>query len=265
MKGLIRSISVAIVLAWAGAAQAIPVPCIVCGSTVIIGVGPNSGTVSYAVISGADFLIQTFPFFGAVPSGTLDALGSAVLPTDFVYMYQNVNTGLSLIFSHEVSIDGAAASLTAGGRIESTLFVDPFAVATVTLSPIPSTPPGIPGLPVGLPVVDFVTFLNPGPCLGSGALPGNQCSDGTTNLLPTSVEMISFDETPAAPLLDPGWTSSIMWFASPLAPVFLPATEFFADGTSASGPVATVPEPSTAALLGLGLLGLASVRQRRRA
>lgn len=257
MKKLhVRWLLAAAVLAFglADRAQALPVPCVVCGSTPIVTGGGATGTLSFAVISGVDFLVQGFPFLGAVPPGTLDLLGSGVLPTDFVYMYQLVNTGPALISSYEITLGGAAATLTAGGRLESTIFIDPVG-GLVSAGPTGTTL----GLS-GLSPIDWSTFL-PGPCLGSA--PDRQCSDGSTNLLANSVEMIGFGETPSAPLLDPTWTSSIMWFASPLAPTFQPATVFDTVAGSGVGSVASIPEPSTGLLLGLGLAGIVSVRRRR--
>lgn len=256
-KRHVRMLLAAAVLAFglADRAQAIPVPCIVCGSTPIATGGGAVGTLSFAVISGVDFLPQGFPFAGLVPPGTLDLLGSGVLATDFVYMYQLVNTGpAALISSYEVTLGGAAGTLTAGGRLESTIFVDPVG-GLVSAGPTGMTL----GLS-GLSPIDWSIF-SPGPCLGSA--PDRQCSDGSTNLLANSVEMIGFGETPSAPLLDPTWTSSIMWFASALAPTFQPATVFDAGGFSGVGSVASIPEPSTGLLLGLGLAGIASARRRR--
>jgi hypothetical protein len=250
-----------VLLACANVAQAVPVPCIVCGSTPIVGVAANAGTVSFAVISAADFVIQGFPFVGAVPGGTLDLLGSVPGPTDFVYMYQTVNTGgvpgtpLGSIASFEVDIGSTGPTFTAGGRVESTIFIDPV-IGLVSLGPIGATP----ALTPGSPVVDFSIFM-PGPCAGSAG--DRQCSDSTTDLLPTAVKSSSYGEAPSAPLLDPTWTSSIMWFATPLPPGLRLATIFFADGTSASGLVAApIPEPGTLLLLGSALAGLAYWRKR---
>jgi len=257
MKKLhVRWLLAAAVLAFglADRAQAVPVPCIVCGSTPIVTGGGAVGTLSFAVISGVDFLPQGFPFLGAVPPGTLDALGAGVLATDFVYMYQLVNTGPALISSYEITLGGAAATLTAGGRLESTIFIDPVG-GLVSAGPTGMTL----GLS-GLSPIDWSTFA-PGPCLGSA--PDRQCSDGSTDLLANSVEMFGFGEAPSAPLLDPTWTSSVMWFASALAPTFQPATVFDTVGFSGVGSVASIPEPSTGLLLGLGLAGIASVRRRR--
>lgn len=257
MKKLhVRWLLAAAVLAFglADRAQAFPVPCIVCGSTPIVTGGGATGTLSFAVISGPDFLLQGFPFLGAVPPGTLDLLGSGVLATDFVYMYQLVNTGPALISSYEITLGGAAGTLTAGGRLESTIFIDPVGGL------VSAGPTGMTSGLSGLSPIDWSTFV-PGPCLGSA--PDRQCSDGSTDLLANSVEMFGFGEAPSAPLLDPTWTSSVMWFASALAPTFQPATVFDTVASSGVGSVASIPEPSTGLLLGLGLVGVAAVRRRR--
>lgn len=239
-------------------AQAIPIVPIITGSTVIPTGGGGSATISYAVVSGADFLIQGFPLAGAVPGGTLDALGGAgVSPTDFVYMYQTVNTGFIPITSYDVFIGGAGATFTGGGRLESTLFVDP-ATGLVSAGPLGA----ITGLAPGLPVLDWSVFA-PTPCLGSGGT--RNCSDGTTDLNPTTVSMYGFDETPSAVDIDPFWSSSIMWFSTPLAPVFTTATEYFAGLPAGSGIVAgpaAIPIPAAAWLFG-GALGLLGVVRRR--
>ncbi len=232
-------------------AQAFPVVPFVTGSTVISSGGPDSATISYAVISGTDFSAQFFPFGGLVPPGTLDALGAGgVSATDFVYMYQTVNTGAVLIPFFDVFLGGAVGTLTGGGRLESTIFVDP-GVGKVSLG----LAGAISGLPVGLPLIDWSVFI-PGPCLGS--VGDNRCSDGSTDLLAASVAMFGFAETPSLIDIDPGWTSSIMWFSTPLAPSMTTATVGFFGLPSGTGMVAgPVPVPAAVWLFGsaLGLLG----------
>jgi hypothetical protein len=239
-------------------AQAFPVVPIVAGSTVISPGGPlTTAFVSYAVVSGTDFLAQGFPFAGGVPGGTLDALGSAgVSPTDYVYMYQTVNAGVVPISAYDVFLGGATATLTGGGRLESTLFVD-VGIGLVSAGPLGSTL----GLSGG-PLIDWSTFI-PTPCLGSGG--GNQCSDGTTDLLPGSVIMYGFTETPSGIDIDSMWSSSIMWFSTPLAPSMTTATAFFAGFPAGSGLVAgpgVVPVPAAVWLFG-SALGVIGVMRRR--
>lgn len=239
-------------------AQAFPVVPIVTGSTVIVSAPPAVATISYAVISGTDFLAQGFPLVGAVAGGTLDLLGGGgVAATDFVYMYQTVNTGFDPIVAYDVFLGGATATLTGGGRLESTIFVDP-GTGKVSLGPLGV----IAGLSAGLPLLDWATF-SPTPCLGSGG--GNNCSDGTTDLLPASVTMYGFTESPSGIFIDPGWTSSIMWFSTPLAPSLTTATESFVSFAPAMGLVAgpsVVPIPAAVWLFG-SALGVMSVMRRK--
>ena len=73
--------------------------------------------------------------------------------------------------------------------------------------------------------------------------------------------MYGFTETPSGVDIDPGWTSSIMWFSTPLAPAMTPATAYFPGGPAGSGLVAgpgVVPVPAAVWLFGsaLGLMGV---------
>ena len=73
--------------------------------------------------------------------------------------------------------------------------------------------------------------------------------------------MYGFDETPSTIDIDPGWTSSIMWFSTPLAPSLTLATEYFGGPPSGAGLVAgpgAVPIPPAVWLFGsaLGLMGV---------
>jgi hypothetical protein len=242
-------------------AQAFPVVPIVTGSTVIVSAPPAVATISYAVISGTDFLAQGFPLAGGVAGGTLDVLGGGgVAATDFVYMYQTVNTGIDPIVAYDVFLGAATGTLTGGGRLESTIFVEP-GVGKVSLGPLGSTS----GLSAGLPLLDWATFA-PTPCLGSGG--GNECSDGTTDLLPASVTMYGFGETPSTVFIDPGWTSSIMWFSTPLAPTLTTATQTFLSFIPGAGLVAgvgVVPIPAAVWLFGSALAGLGWIGRKQAA
>jgi len=263
-------------------AEAGPVPCIICGSTPVAASGIE-GVVSFAVISGASFAAEVpahaIGFFGLVPPGTL---GPPVLPapTDFVYLYQLVNSGASpdLIMSWAISgglVGSASGAITAGTRLESTLFVDPNVGPPALITAGPVAAPTALGLSAG-PLVDFENGLGDpipgptppwGPCLTSGPS-GVNCSDGEADLLLASVLVHGWGETPSLPLLDPLWSGSIIWFASPFAPGVGTTTITDASGlvASASVPVPTAtPGPATVALLGLGLAGLAFARRRKMA
>jgi hypothetical protein len=281
LSSKVRTLSIvvtlfAFVLIWQPRAEAVPVPCIVCGS-VALGAPGVDGTVSFAVISGASFAAEvaghSIGFFGLVPSGTL---GPAVLPAaiDFVYLYQLVNSGPTADFISSWTISGggvgaASGAITAGTRLESTLFVDPNVAPDALITAGPVVAATALGLSAG-PLVDFENGLgdpNPspappwGPCLGSG-LSGVQCSDGKADLLPTSVLVTAWLETPAGGLIDPLWSGSVIWFSSPIGPI-TGSTAITAGALVAIGSVPVpggIPEPATLTLLGLGLaiLGFAS-------
>ena len=258
-------------LAFHEPAEAIPVACITCGSTALVGPGIE-GTVSYAVLSGVDFnnevLGHSSGFFGLVPSGTL---GPAVnpLPTDFVYLYELVNDGPSADFISSWTLSGGLvgpAAITSGTRLESTLFVDPSIPGLVSAGPAGATT----GLGAGG-TVDFENGLGDpqpvpvipwGACLGSGPA-GVQCSDGQADLFAASVVVSNWQETPTAIDLDPQWSGTVVWFASPFGPGTGNAS--ITDGiASASGSIPVpVPEPSTALLVALGLGAMARARRGR--
>ncbi len=255
---------------WDSRAQAVPISCITCGNTTIAGPSVD-GTLSFAVISGTDFLSEVafhgIGFFGAVPGGSLDAIANNTAATDFVYLYQLVNDGQdpTPITSYQVSLGIPSGLITGGGRLESTLFLDPvLGFVSAGLSG------GTTALTAG-PTVDFLNGLGDpvgpafGPCQGSGPA-GFNCSDATANLLPGAIEAINFAEAPAAPLLDPLWSSSIMWYSSSVGPTTGVAT-IFGGGTSATGAVPTtaaVPEPAAISLFSTGLLLFGLIAWRRR-
>jgi hypothetical protein len=268
------------ILAWQPRAEATAIACIQCGSTALVGAAVD-GTVSYAVVSGANFnaelVTHGIGFFGAVPQGTL---GPAVnpAPTDFVYMYQLVNDlqDPSGIAFWSISGGGiGAGAISAGTRLESTLFVDP-ALGLVSGGPAGATT----GLSAG-PTVDLQNGLGAplptdpifpwGACLGSG-LAGVWCSDGQADLLAASVQVSNWQETPSGiqgtpggvlNWIDPSWSGSIIWIASPFAPVTGMTSITNGAGFTAGGnlPVPGVPEPGLPALLALG--GLVLLRRRR--
>lgn len=252
--------------AWEDRAEAVPVACIACGSTAIA--GPNvDGTISFAVISGANFLSEIafhgIGFAGAVPGGSLDAVPNVTAPTDFVYLYQTVNDGQNAtnISSYQVALGIPPALLTGGGRLESTLFVD-----TVVGGPVSPGPIGVTTSLSAGPTVDFLNGLGAGgfgACLGSGATAA--CSDATANLLPGAIQATNFAEAPSNPLLDPMWTSSIMWYSTPVGPRSGLAS-IFGGGTVGTGavPIAALFEPDTINLFGAGLLALGLMAWRRR-
>ncbi|MBT5456424.1 MAG: PEP-CTERM sorting domain-containing protein [Rhodospirillaceae bacterium] len=268
MKKLLISLALLSALfVWDNRAHAVPINCIICGNTPLIAPGVD-GTISFAVISGTDFnnelAAHGIGFFGAVPGGTLDAVPDVTAATDFVYLYQLVNDGQdpTPVSSYEVSLGIPQALLTGGGRLESTLFVDPV-LGTVSAGPAGGTTALSPG-----PTVDFLNGLGLGgfgPCQSSGP-PGFNCSDATANLFAGKIQATNFAEAPAAPDLDPFWTSSIMWYSTPVGPGTGIASVFGVTGASASGAVPTaVPEPGPFTLLGIGFVGLGLMRRRRKA
>jgi len=294
VRSPLRPISIVVVLfvsvlVWQPSVEAVPVPCILCGSTALAAPGVD-GTVSFAVITGAAFLAElgahAIGFVGAVPSGTL---GPPVPPaaTDFVYLYQLVNSGLpgvpnvDFISGWTISGGGIGAgtgAISAGTRLESTLFVDPNLLVPTLISAGPVVAPTAVGLSAG-PLVDFENGLglalpgDPvppwGPCLGSGAA-GVNCSDGIADLLATSISVYGWTETPpdlpVDGLMDPFWSGSVIWIASPNAPVT--GTTTITAGLAVAGgpvPVPAIPEPATVILLSLGLAGLGFAHRRRSA
>lgn len=73
--------------------------------------------------------------------------------------------------------------------------------------------------------------------------------------------MYGFAETPSGVDIDPGWTSSIMWFSTPLAPSLTVATEYFSGPPPGAGIVVgpgVVPIPVAVWLFGsaLGVMGV---------
>ena len=253
-----------------GHAIAVPINVIQSGSVTLTGPAVD-GTVSYAVISGTDFnnevAAHNIGFFGAVPSGTLGPIASPA-NTDFVYLYQLVNDGANTnpIASWTIGVGSLSGLITNGGRLESTLFVDP-GVGVVSVGPSGATN----GLSGG-PTVDFINGLGDplpgpiptwGPCLGSNGIV--DCSDAQADLLPTSIQVTNWQETPSQSLLDPGWTSSVIWYSSP----FGPTTGFTSiqDGGSAiTGrvPVPAVPLPAAFWFFGSGLLWLVGMARRKK-
>ena len=273
------------VLVWQPRAEAGPILCIVCGSTALAAPGVD-GTVSFAVITGASFAAEVaahgIGFFGGVPPGTL---GPPVLPapTDFVYLYQLVNSGVAgvnvdFISGWTISGGGIGGTITAGTRLESTVFVDPNVGPATLISAGPVAAPTAVGLSAG-PLVNFQNGLGApvggdpvfppwGPCLGSGVV-GVNCSDGSAFLLPLSVLVGGWTETPTGGLMDPFWSGSVVWFSSPIAPV-MGSTSIMAGPAVAMAdvpvpgvPAPGVPAPATLVLMGLGLAGLAIARRRR--
>ncbi len=266
--------------------KAAAINCLNCGNVPLVTANID-GTVSFAVISGANFNAElathSIGFFGAVPQGTLGPMVNPA-PNDFVYMYQLVNDGpdLSGISSWSISGGGiGAGAITAGTRLESTLFVDPL-LGLVSGGPAGGTT----GLSAG-PSVELQNGFGPplttdpvpswGPCLGSGPA-GVQCSDAQADLLPTSVQISNWQETPSGILGTPGgvlneldafWSGSIIWMASPFAPVtgttsILNGAGFTANANIPVPGIATVPEPtSILGLLALGTLGAASTLKRK--
>lgn len=267
MKKLFAMLAVfSAIFAWGDRVEAVPITCIVCGNTPLSAAGID-GTISFAVISGQDFnnevALHGIGFAGAVPGGSLDAVPNVTSPNDFVYLFQTVNTGPdpAPIQSYQVSLGIPPALLTGGGRLESTLFVDPALGGPVTAGPLGVTT----GLSAG-PTVDFLNGLGVGgfgPCQSSGGTA--DCSDATANLLPGAIQAINFAEAPQAPLLDPLWTSSIMWFSTRIGPSNGTATIFDRAGNSASGfvPTAKIPEPAAIHLFLVGLLGIGVAARRR--
>ena len=114
------------------------------------------------------------------------------------------------------------AAITAGTRLESTLFVDPDPLYGPQGGLVSAGPAGaISGLTGATGTVNFQNGLGdplPGPvpnwgaCLWSAG--SADCSDGVADLLPTSVQVYNWAETPSAPDIDPSWSGSIVWFAS---------------------------------------------------
>lgn len=244
-------------------AEAVPVACIVCGNTGLLSAPDVDGTISFAVISGVDFLSEGFPFTGAVPQTTAGPpTFVSTAPTDFVYLYQVVNNGsdTTAISSATISRGDATTpgSITGFGRLESTLFVDPNVAppGIVSAGPAGSTA----SLTPGSLTIDFSVFGSAlsifQPCLGSGAA-GLNCSDGSTNLTPSSLQVLNWQEDPTGFFLSASWTGSIVWFSSPLAPGTFTAS-IQDGGTAAFGavPAPAVPEPTSLLLLGSGLAGL---------
>lgn len=273
MKKLFIALSLFIAgLALQGQAAATSISVIQSGSVTITGPAVD-GTVSYAVISGTDFnnelTAHGIGFFGSVPSGTLGPI-SAPANSDFVYLYQLVNDGSNLnpITSWTIGMGSSSGLITHGGRLESTLFVDP-GVGVVSAGPSGATT----GLSGG-PTVDFINGLgfpvatdpipNWGPCLGSNGVV--DCSDGQADLLPTSIQVTNWQEAPSGSLLDAGWSSSIIWFSSPFGPTS-GFTSIQDGGTAMTGivPVAVVPLPAALWLFGSGLLGLVGMASRKKA
>ena len=262
--------------------KAAAINCLSCGNVPLV--TPNiDGTVSFAVISGANFNAELathgIGFFGFVPQGTLGPIVNPA-PNDFVYMYQLVNDGpdLSGISSWSISGGGiSAGAITAGTRLESTLLVDPL-LGLVSRGPAGGTT----GLSAG-PSVELQNGFGPplptdpvpswGPCVVSGPA-GVQCSDAQADLLPTtlsptSVQISNWQETPSGTQLDAFWSGSIIWMASPFAPVtgttsISNVAGFTANANIPVPGIATVPEPtSLLGLLTLGTLGTALTLKRK--
>ena len=281
MKQLLRGVlmkksSIALTILTAGLifqeqAVATPINVIQSGSTTITGPAVD-GTVSYAVISGTDFnnelAVHNIGFLGSVPSGTLGPI-TPPANSDFVYLYQLVNDGTNPnpITSWTIGMGSSSGVITHGGRLESTLFVDP-GIGVVSAGPSGATT----GLSGG-PTVDFINGLggfvatNPilpwGPCLGSNGVV--DCSDGQADLLPTSIQVTNWQEAPSNPLLDAGWSSSIIWFSSPFGPTS-GFTSIQDGGAAMTGivPVSAVPLPAAVWLFGAGLIGLFGIARRKK-
>jgi len=175
--------------------------------------------------------------------------GGTALTSSFLYLYQNVNTGVDIASG---SVNANGATLTSAGFLATLGFTQ------VTAGhPFLGAAAAAPGNPS--PAVTGATAANGTPIVVAGLVAPTTVSAGASSVVATYGTRLNSAN---------GNLSTLWGFTSNIAPAFnfgsIQDSGPASNGTVPSNSASAVPEPSSLAIAGLGALGLIGYGLRRR-